>query len=541
MIPPEVKDRIRKLSAAGHSIRRIARSLKLSRQSVRKVLRDDGAKPGPALPGGDPPSSDPAKARPSILDPFKSDIERILKEHEELKKKIPETKDLTTRTIFKEVRRRGYTGGHTILDDYLRSIRGSRRRRARTAHARFETLVAEESQQDWSPYRVMIGGEMKKIHVFSITLAWSRYQFLMAFMDERLDSLLYGHVAAFKYFAGVPWKIMYDRQACITPGDVDGVPIINDKFQGFVDHYGFAVEICAPGHKERKGKIERIFLYFETGFLPRRTFESVEDFNTQLRAWLDGLDEPDEGNLRVHGTTQEVPYERWLEERQYLLELPRTDHLPRRVETRRVNHDCTISVLNSLYTVPARLVEKGTREIWVSIGCDDLLVYDKSGNLVAEHKLSEDKGKLVIDESHYEELRRRKTKRPLPELEARFLERFAAAGAFLAGLKRTVRSLAPIHLREILALARRYSREDVNAALARCVADGTTTSGYLRRILEQKHPTGHIGNLDRTVPRGLSLGAVEPGTSNGYQDIFSNEQNQERTDDDGKEDHTGDA
>ena len=536
MIRPEVQDRVRKLHKAGHGIRWIARNLKLSRRSVRKIVRGDDTEKTDTTPD----ETDSPKARPSLLDPFKGHIDRILEEHKELQKKIPETKELTTKTILKEIRREGYTGGHTILDDYLRSIRG-RRRPARKAHARFETMINEESQQDWSPYRVLIGGVRKKIHLFSLVLAWSRYQFLMAFWDERLDSLLYGHVAAFKYFAGVPWKVLYDRQACITPGEVGGVALINENFQRFVEHYGFKVALCAPLHKERKGKVERNFLHFETAFLPRRNFASLEDLNTQLRGWLDGLDEPDEGNMRLHGTTREVPYQRWLEERQYLYELPRTDHLPRRVEARRVNHDCTISVLGCLYTVPARLVEKGPREVWVSIGCTDLLVYDNKGELVARHQLSEEKGKLVIDERHYEEIRRRTTKRALPELEARLLERFPSAPKFLDGLKSAVRSLAPIHLREILALARRYSAEEVNAALLRAVSDGTTTAGYVRQILQQKHPTGHIGNLERELPRGLSLGAVEPGNSNGYRNIFPDQLSEERKDDNDNDHHTGDA
>ena len=71
-----------------------------------------------------------------------------------------------------------------------------------------------------------------------------------------------------------------------------------------------------------------------------------------------------------------------------------------------------------------------------------------------------------------------------------------------------------------------------------------TTAGYVRQILEQKHPTGHIGNLEREVPRGLSLGPVEPGNSDGYRDIFSdqlNEQNEESDNDNDNDNHSGDA
>ena len=101
--------------------------------------------------------------------------------------------------------------------------------------------------------------------------------------------------------------------------------------------YGFIcneIQICRPGDCTRKGKVERPFDFFEKAFLPGRTFHSMEDLNDQIQRWLDGVDFPEEGNHRVHGTTGEVPYERWREEKEYLYELPATDHLPRQVEVR---------------------------------------------------------------------------------------------------------------------------------------------------------------------------------------------------------------
>jgi hypothetical protein len=320
----------------------------------------------------------------------------------------------------------------------------------------------------------------------------------------------------------VPWKIVYDRQAAITPGEIDGEPILNEKFRDFAEHYGFAVSLCARGDKERKGKIEKIFLDFENDFLGTRgrRFESLEDFNSRLRRWLDGLDDPEEGNHHRHGTTGELPSERWLQERQYLYELPLTDHLPRRVEKRLLHKDSTISVGGCRYSVPARLVENGVRELWASIGVSDLYVYDLEGTLVATHALSHGPQKLVIDEKHYEEIRRRKEQKTVPELERQFLERFEGAADFLRALKEVTRSIAPIHLREILALARRYRRDQVQEALNTAVEHSRTTAGYVRRLLERRRPTEHIGRLEAELPRGLSLGEIEPGDPSGYDAIF---------------------
>jgi transposase len=513
MIEAEKRARVQKLKEAGLGLRAIARKLGISRNTVREILDPEWKeKRRRKRQEASPPS-------PSLLEPYKKHVEAILEKDERIRKARPRTKPITTRLIVKEIRKLGYTGGRTIVDDYVRSLRG-RRRRGRKAYTRFETEPALEAQQDWTEYRLEIAGKLVKVQIFSLMLAWSRMLFFRAYLDQKLGTLLHGHVAAFRYFEGVPWRITYDRQKTISAVEVDGKPLLTNDFGAFSDHYGFEVFLCDPGDKERKGKVERPFLYLETGFLPHREFESLEDLNSQLRHWLDGGEDPDEGNRRKHGTTQEVPYERWLEEKEYLYPLPKTDLLPRHIETRSVEKDCTVSVAGNRYTVPSRLVESGVRTVWVSVGVDDMVIHDEKGDVVCEHKLSAEKGKLVIDETHYAELRKRQRRTSTPALERQFLERFPAHARFLEELKRTLRSIAPIHLREIVALARRYRREEVERALERALSDGTPTAGYVRELLSRNQPTGYLGELREELPKGLSLGAVDPGSPDQYGNFF---------------------
>jgi transposase len=337
----------------------LERESKISRETVRDIV-DPGRKKRKKKKAPENAPETEAKKQ-SILEPYKKKIDKLLEQDELERKRQPRTKPLTAKRIFKEIRNHGYKGGRTLVDDYVRKVRGPRR--LPEVRARMETSPSEEAQQDWSPYRVLLGTVYVVIQLFSLILCWSRYQFLRAYPDQKLPSLLYGHVSGFRHFDGIPWTIVYDRQATITPFAIDGEPILTEKFRAFKEHYGFKPVICQPGHKERKGKVERPFDYFERGFLPLRKFESLEDFNNQLRDWLDGIWDPEEGNHRTHGTTGEVPYERWLEEKKCLYELPQTDHLPRRVETRLVKHDCTISVRGKLYSVPAHLVERRDRQV----------------------------------------------------------------------------------------------------------------------------------------------------------------------------------
>lgn len=375
---------------------------------------------------------------------------------------------------------------------------------------------------------MIIDGKPAVIQVFSLILCWSRFQFIRAYRDQQFTSLTYGFVAAFRYFQGVPWKVVTDNQKTITPFCIEGKPVITEKFQEFSKHYGFEIHICRPGDKTRKGKVERPFDFFEKAFLPGRIFHSLEDVNHQIQRWIDSVDIPGEGNHRKHGTTHEVPYERWLEEKEYLYQLPATDHLPRQVEVRLVAIDSTISVLGVRYTVP---VDYAGKKVWASMGEGDLLVYSSKGDLIARHNLSSKKGGAVIDEEHYAK------KRPvsLPQMEREFLGRFPYGRPFLEELKKTVRSIAPIHIREILALSRRHPVDAVEKALEQAVSDGTATAGYVRAVVEMLDPRGYLGDHGKEPPKGLTLGPIDCGSPEGYEGIFEGEENhqEERNDEDG--------
>lgn len=491
MTSKDVEDRVRALHTRGKTIRAIARALEISRKRVRRIVREK-----PALK----PEED---KKPSLLAPFRARIETYAKD------------ELTVSLILQKIQGDGYLGGRTILEDYVRNLRGPNKR-ARKPHARFETAPAEEAQQDWSTYTAPIGGKPQRFQLFSLILAWSRHQYLRAFRDQRLPALLWGHVHAFRYFQGIPWRIVYDNQTTITPFRIQGEAVLTDKFREFQDHYGFKTFVCDPGDCERKGKVERPFYYFQKAFLPTRSFESFEDLNRQIHEWLDSQDPPT-GNRREHGTTGEVPYDRWLEEKKQLYGLPATDHLPRTVESRLVHSDSTISVLAVRYSVP---VAHAGKKVWVSLGDGDFEVYDERGNLVLRQKIHQGKSALVIDESHYAPLRRKKTQQARTAIERELLSRFPGAEAFLDALKREVRSTTPIHLREILDLAGRYRAEEVSGALKEALRDGTPTASYVRELLSRKNPTGHIAELSAEVPKGLSLGPVDCGNAEGFKRIF---------------------
>ena len=91
------------------------------------------------------------------------------------------------------------------------------------------------------------------------------------------------------------------------------------------ERYGFSLRVCQPYRAQTKGKVERFNRYLKSSFVVplTATFNQaglvldVESANARIGAWLCQV-----ANVRVHGTTGEVPQHRLEVERKVLLPLP---------------------------------------------------------------------------------------------------------------------------------------------------------------------------------------------------------------------------
>ena len=100
-----------------------------------------------------------------------------------------------------------------------------------------------------------------------------------------------------------------------------GRPQLAEDFEAFRGTLGISVHQCRPRDPESKGLVERTNQYFETSFLPGRTFTGPADFNLQLDGWLTAR-----ANVRHHRALGCRPQERWDADRAAMLTLP-PDHV----------------------------------------------------------------------------------------------------------------------------------------------------------------------------------------------------------------------
>ena len=175
----------------GVSIREATRVFGLDRKTVRKMLAF-------SVPPGYRRTGRPRRRK---LDPLTGIIDRILEED----RSRPAKQRHTAKRIFERLRdEHGFTGGYTIVKDYVRE-RGVRSREM------FVPLVHEpgHAQVDFGEARAVIGGVARKVHFFAFDLPHSDASFVRAYPAETSEAFCDGHVAAFAFFGGVPRSVLY--------------------------------------------------------------------------------------------------------------------------------------------------------------------------------------------------------------------------------------------------------------------------------------------------------------------------------------------
>ncbi len=298
----------------GHSIRKIARELGISRNTVRKHLQNNTL---PLYSKREPPRTK--------LELYKSYLlNRINQAKPDW---IPAT------VLFHEVQQQGYDGGIAQLRRFIRQYR---QQAPIEPLIRFETRPGQQLQMDFT----IIRRGKRPLKAFVATLGFSRACFVKFFDNERAQAWQQGLREAFEFFGGVTEQVLCDNaKALIIERDAyaKGEHKLHDEMLQMSKDYGFKLVACKPYRAKTKGKVERFNHYLKNSFvLPLATqlrsqgLElDVDIANAKVGPWLERV-----AHQRIHGTTNEKPADRLLQEEKCLLPLPVWIHEDRNQKTK---------------------------------------------------------------------------------------------------------------------------------------------------------------------------------------------------------------
>ena len=457
--------KIVQLSKEGMKRRAIARALHISRNTVKRALADHerardeihSALPRPR----------PGPPRPSLLDPFRPQIDGLLV-------KYP---DITAQRIFEELRSAAFTGGYTIVKELVSLIRPGP---APTPSLETPRRVpGEMGECDWSPYPIAFTHAPKMIlQAFGYALRYSTRKHFGFYEGNGLHPLMDGHVRTFERFGGAARFCKYDSQKPVVLRWEGNQPIYNPRFIDFAVYYEFQPVACTRGKPNQKARVERSFWELVLSFFRGRSFRDLADLKVQLAHWIDTV-----ADLRpIKRMRRRTRLELFAEEQPLLRPLPRHHYDTAHVAYKTCDISGYLAWEGNWYSLPYDYV---TELLPIRVTQSELFVYKPDLSCIARHALrARGAQQYAVLPGHRPQHAERGP--DLDQLRGAFANLGEPATAFLAALERRAPRSVGHHARRILALRESYDTADLLAAIEHGLDYGALEHTAVERILQAK-------------------------------------------------------
>lgn len=300
---------------------------------------------------------------------------------------------LNARKLYHEIREMGYIGKESQVRSFVQPYRP---RRESLATVRFETEPGEQGQVDWASFGFITHlGKRRRLYAFLMTLGWSRAMYLEFTVSAKSTSWLRCHIHAFHYLGGVVDVILHDNlKTAVVDRPSRDVIHWNRRYLDFAEYYGFTPRACQPYRPQTKGKVENGVSYVRGNFWLGLEFIDLADLNRQALGWLNTI-----ANVRIHGTTGKVPFERLPYEGLTPIH-GKLDYDTSLIVHRRCSRDCLVSYEGSFYSAPSDYAGQSVT-VKITEG-GELLVLNEHGEIVARHALATGSNQRIVVAEHYE-------------------------------------------------------------------------------------------------------------------------------------------
>ena len=488
--------KVRLAVSEGMTRRQAAKHFNISRDSVSKMV-SYSTPPGyqRQLP-----------IRRRKLDAFVSTIEHWLEED----LKVPRKQRHTAKRVFDRLRdERGFTGGYTIIKDYMRE-RDQRRQEV------FVPLSHPpgHGQADFGEAMVVIGGVERKAHFFVLDLPHSDGCYVRAYPAAVSEAWVDGHIHAFAFFGAVPQSIVYDNDRCLVAKILpDGTRKRATLFSGFLSHYLIRDRYGRPGKGNDKGNVEGLVGYSRRNFMvPIPQFPTWDAFN----AWLEEQCRKRQRD-RLRGESETIG-ERLQRDLAAMRMLPASPFDACDQAGVKVTAQSLVRYKTNDYSVP---VAYGHQDVWVR-GYVDEVVIGCRGEIIARHPRSWEREDVIFDPVHY---------LPLIEQKINSLDQAAPLQGWdlpeeFATLRRLMEGRMAKHGRreyvQVLRLLESFDLADLHAAVKQALQLGAIGFDAVKHLIlcrvERRPP-----RLDLSIYPYLPRATVEKTSAKAYMRLLSSD------------------
>jgi transposase len=352
---------IRRLSAEGVPKARIAQRLGISRTTVVKAVQSDS-----------PPRYE-RRPRPTSFVSFEPRVRALLEE----------TPDMPATVLAERV---DWQGSIRWFRDNVNRLRPEHRPVDPADRLAWDPGDAAQCDLWFPPRKIPLeDGTARLLPVLVITAAYSRFITARMIPTRKTQDLLLGSWELIQQLGRVPRRLIWDNEPGIGRGQRRAVGVA-----AFMGMLAARLVLLPPRDPESKGIVERRNGWFETSFMPGRSFASPGDFNTQFTDWLA------KANARVVRTTKSRPVDLLEADRARMLALPPIPlHLGWRNRVR-LGRDYYVRIDTNDYSVDPAVIG---RLVDVTADLERVRVRAE-GRILADHARVWARGMTITDPAH---------------------------------------------------------------------------------------------------------------------------------------------
>jgi transposase len=448
MLKRDLRTAILELHGRQIGIRRIARTLKISRQAVRRVLLSQSAEPPPI-------------ERPELAEPYRQQIEEL----------IQTCKGNLVR-VHEELGAEGAKLAYPTLTAFVR--REQIGQKPKPPAGQYHFGPGKETQHDTSPFTMPIGGREQPGQIVAAALCFSRMLFFQCSPQfQRFDCKVF-LTDAFVYFDGVTDDVMIDNTHVVvlrgTGADMVPVP----EMAAFAERYDFTFRAHEKGDANRSARVEGPIGFIQRNFFSGRRFADWHDLNAQAREWCDKV------NATYKRHIHAIPRDLYAIERPHLKRLPLWVPEVYRLHQRVVDAEGYVCVHSNRYSAPPAWIgrEVQVRETKCHIEIDG----PRDGHVRHDRVVGEVDQRRLLPEHRYP--RGLNPHKPESAPEEKAIASLCPELADYAGaLKKHSRKQPTLALRQLLRMVREYPRSPLLAAFAEAAQYGLYDLDRVERMV----------------------------------------------------------
>jgi transposase len=347
-------------------MRSIAERLEISRNTVAK-----------AVASTDPPRYE-RTAAPNSVSPFEPQIRSLLSEY-----------PVMPATVIAE--RIGWTGSSSFFRKKVAEIRSDYAPKDPADRIDYERGDQMQCDLWFPPAKIPLGsGQFGSPPVLVMTASHSRFICARMIPSRTTEDLCLGMWWLLRSFGAVPRRLVWDNETGIGRARK-----LTDQVTSLAGTLGTKFVQLKPYDPESKGVVERMNGFFETSFMPGRTFCSPDDFNEQLAAWLP------RANSRLVRRTGQRPLDAVESDRESMFALPPVAPVLGALGRVRLARDYYLRVASNDYSAHPSAIGS-----FVDVSYDlDEVRFHALGKHVGTHRRSWARGETLTDPLHVEAAR----------------------------------------------------------------------------------------------------------------------------------------